>query len=244
MHESLAGVSVRKFLLVLAATGVLVTAVGAGGLLVLGMALGPDLATAHSAIIFMVAVATACIPLPLYWIIVVRARVPLAALGWQGASRRYVVMAVAVAFGYLLAGTQIYRAIGLEQALDTYLREDLSQYFGPAGADPLRLLAFLLVVGPLAAIAEELFFRGFIFGWLRRRMGAWSAAGISAAVFAAVHFHYLVPGGLLGATAAVDIFVTGLLLAWLYQTSGSLVPPIVMHAVNNITIILFVAFVL
>ena len=36
----------------------------------------------------------------------------------------------------------------------------------------------------------------------------------------------------------------GLLLAWLYQTSGSLVPPIVMHAVNNMTIILVVAFVL
>jgi len=241
MHDSLAGISTLKFLLVLAATGVVVAAVGAGGLLALGLALGPDLALAHDAVIFMVAVSTACIPLPLYWMIVIRARVPLEALGWHGAPRRYVMLAVAVAFGYLLAGTLVYRAAGLEEALDSYLREDFIQYFGAAGPDPLRMLAFLLVVGPLAAIAEELFFRGFIFGWLRRRMRAWTAAGISAAVFAAVHFHFLVPGGVLGAAAATDIFVTGLLLAWLYQASGSLVPPIVMHAVNNMTIILFVA---
>jgi len=244
MHESLASISTAKFLLVLLAAGVMVAAVGAGGLLLLAYTLGPEMARGQDWIMLTVAVSTACIPLPLAWLVVGRERIGWKALGWRGTSRRHVLLAVAVAILYLLAGTLVYRMAGLQDALDTYLLEDFAQYFGRAGPEPLRLMAFLLVVGPLAAIAEELFFRGFIYGWLRRRMRAWTAAGISAACFAAVHFHYLVPGGTLGLAAAGDIFVTGLLLAWLYQTSGSLAPPIVMHAVNNITIILFVAFAL
>ncbi len=244
MHDSLAEISTGRFLLVLGVTGVLVAAVGVGSLVLTGLVLGTERALSRDAVLFTVALATACIPVPVAWLIVRRARQPWLVLGWRAARPRHVLLAVVVAFAYLMVGALAYRALGLEQALDSYLKNDLGQYFGTGQPDGLRLAAFFLIVGPLAAIAEEVFFRGFIFGWLRQRMSVLAAAAISAAVFSAVHFNYLAPGGVLGMAAAADIFVTGLLLAWLYQTSGSLAPPIVMHAVNNMTIILFVVYVL
>jgi len=84
-------------------------------------------------------------------------------------------------------------------------------------------LAVLAIVG-LAPIAEELFFRGVVFNAFKRERGRrWAYIG-SAALFAVIH---------LSVVALVPIFLLGLALAWVYERTGSLLAPIVMHAVVN-----------
>ncbi len=71
---------------------------------------------------------------------------------------------------------------------------------------------------------EEVFFRGFFYPGLVRRLGAGWALIASAVVFSLFHVDPRVMG---------PIFVTGLLLAWLYQLTGSLWPSVAAHAGQN-----------
>jgi len=85
---------------------------------------------------------------------------------------------------------------------------------------------FLVVVA--APLSEEIFFRGFMYGGLRRRLAPWSAALVSGLVFGMLHF---TGGGTI--TVVPPLLVLGVLLALLYERTGSLWLPIILHAVNN-----------
>lgn len=76
----------------------------------------------------------------------------------------------------------------------------------------------------IAPVAEEAFFRGFVFAGIAGRFGFWAGATVSAVAFALGH---LVPG------VMVPIFALGLLLAWLYHRTGSLWPSIIVHLSYN-----------
>lgn len=79
----------------------------------------------------------------------------------------------------------------------------------------------------LAAVAEELFFRRLVYGWLVQ-WGTAAAIGGSAAAFAIVH----VPAyGLLA--LPVD-FAAGLLLGWQRWVTGGWAPPALTHVVANL----------
>lgn len=88
------------------------------------------------------------------------------------------------------------------------------------------LVGAAVFVCVLAPIAEELFFRGFIFGTLRK-LGLLPAALITGLLFGLVHAgsaspQYLVPLGLLGFVLC--------LLRW---RTGSLYPCMALHSFNN-----------
>lgn len=88
-----------------------------------------------------------------------------------------------------------------------------------------NLVVSLLIVGVMAGVAEELFFRGALQRLLASaRMSPHVAVWIAAAVFSAVHFQFFgfVPRMLLGA-------FFGYLMLW----SGSVWLPMIAHAVNN-----------
>ncbi|MDP9384638.1 MAG: CPBP family intramembrane metalloprotease [Actinomycetota bacterium] len=89
------------------------------------------------------------------------------------------------------------------------------------------LVGFALMVGVLAPIAEELFFRGFLFGVLRERIGAGWGAAIAGTVFGLVHV-----AGTPVRTLGI-LVVLGVGLCLLYQKTGSLLPGMALHAVNN-----------
>ena len=79
----------------------------------------------------------------------------------------------------------------------------------------------------LAPIAEELFFRGFCFTALRRALGMLPAAVLTGIIFGAIH---------LGGTDIefiVPLMVFGFFLCLLYVWTDSLLPCIVLHALNN-----------
>ncbi len=94
--------------------------------------------------------------------------------------------------------------------------------FGSPGAVIVSLV-FLVLIGP---ISEEFLFRGLVFGSLRRRFGWGWAATISAAIFAGAHFY--------GRLGTLCIFWDGLLLAWLYEETRSLIPCMAVHIISNL----------
>jgi uncharacterized protein len=104
---------------------------------------------------------------------------------------------------------------------------------GPTG---LAVVLFLAAIS--APFTEELFFRGFLFGFYRRRQPVWVAYIVSGALFAAAHLAPMRMNPAQMAGLAIGIFVLGTLLSWTYQRTGSLYPSMVAHAVNNSTALL------
>ena len=95
-----------------------------------------------------------------------------------------------------------------------------------------QLLLALLVVGVGAPLSEELLFRGFLFSALAgSRLGFGGAALVTSASWAALHYGYT-PIGL------TEVFLVGLLFAWLLWRTGSLWVAIFCHALYNSFIIL------
>jgi membrane protease YdiL (CAAX protease family) len=137
---------------------------------------------------------------------------------------------------------------GLVAALPAiYFVHSLSFHFSGTEAQPQPLLQFLaehaglhdrlllvLTAIVIAPISEELIFRGYIFGVLRRYAGRWWALVISASVFAAIHAH--IP-------SLAGLFVLAVALTLVYEGTGSLWASILMHALfNSITVILTLAW--
>lgn len=96
------------------------------------------------------------------------------------------------------------------------------------GLSPAQLAVALAVGGGIVPIGEELFFRGYVQSRLCRRWGAWPGIAFTALAFGAAHLDWLH-----GASAAV----AGVFLGWLAQRTGSTVPGIAVHAVNNVVAI-------
>ena len=92
---------------------------------------------------------------------------------------------------------------------------------------PGEITLFFFVGGIVGPIAEEVFFRGVLYGFLRR-WGVVVALVISTLVF--VLIHPMKSGFPL--TQAVG----GIVFALAYEMGGSLVVPIIIHALGNIAI--------
>lgn len=84
-----------------------------------------------------------------------------------------------------------------------------------------------LAVGILAPLAEEMVFRGAILRCLDNVLGArlrWAAIVVSALLFGVVHGNM---------AQGFGAFVLGIALGWMYLRTGSIVPGVVFHWVNN-----------
>ncbi len=83
----------------------------------------------------------------------------------------------------------------------------------------------ILSIALLAPILEELLFRGAIQGVLQRALGKpWMAILISSLIFGIVHMN----------PAQIPFaFLLGMMFGWLYYRTGSLLPGIIGHVLNN-----------
>ncbi|MCR5537720.1 MAG: CPBP family intramembrane metalloprotease [Lachnospiraceae bacterium] len=88
----------------------------------------------------------------------------------------------------------------------------------------------IAIVGVLIPIVEELIYRGLAFRRMRDSISFVPAALITALLFALVHGN-IVQG--------LYAFGTGILLAYVYERSGSLAAPILLHMTANICSVLF-----
>jgi membrane protease YdiL (CAAX protease family) len=122
---------------------------------------------------------------------------------------------IGVAIAVYLAFSALY--VGLVGEPE---QKDIAENFG---AVPFQVL--LIVIA--APISEEICFRGMVFGGLRSRLSRLPAALISAVIFGGLH-------AFTGVEAVPPLIVFGFILALLYEKTGSIVPGIILHMLNNI----------
>jgi len=105
-----------------------------------------------------------------------------------------------------------------EQGSMRMIRKALEQAVGP------DLFLAVLVVGVLAGTAEEVFFRGYMQTRLALRLPRVAAVSITALFFGVFHLDPL--HGLLA-------LILGLYLGWITELTGSALPAVVCHVINN-----------
>jgi len=149
-----------------------------------------------------------------------------------GARRLVLVILTLLALGQLGEGVMDMagRWLGLSAHWTEWFDRDL--VWGSRGL--VGMTIFDTVV--LTPVFEEIVFRGLLFATLRRRFGLGTAAMLSAAIFAVAHGY-----GVLGFAA---VFWSGLLWAWSYERTGSLLPSMAAHAADNLMASLSVILVL
>lgn len=149
---------------------------------------------------------------------------PLRTLGMrlQGSSRLiatgiagYAVFVTGIVAFAALLGTLLGDAMPLAQAIEEVIG---------AAQTPGEIAIYFVLVCILAPIVEELVFRGYVYGGLRRLMTVRQAIVVGAALFAAVH---------LSAEAFLMIGLIGALLCYLYERTRSLLPGMIAHGVHN-----------
>ena len=106
-------------------------------------------------------------------------------------------------------------------------QDDLTRELGLDDGGFGVIAAGVLIIA-VAPVAEEVFFRGFMYGGLRSRLPVWAAALISSGIFGLLH--YTDPDSI---AVVPQLALLGVLLAWLYERTGSLWPPIILHVLNN-----------
>jgi membrane protease YdiL (CAAX protease family) len=89
------------------------------------------------------------------------------------------------------------------------------------------LIGYAVLLAFMAPLAEEIFFRGFVFGVLREKIGVAGGAIATGVVFGLVH-----ATGSPIETLGV-LVILGVLLCLLYVQTGSILPCIALHALNN-----------
>ena len=135
-----------------------------------------------------------------------------------GRTALLVVAALVCSLGFAQLYTMAAMALGWEILMPPELPSGLLL---PGG----WVIISAVVLAVWTPVAEEVFFRGFVLRGLANRWSVAAALVVSAAIFAALH---LAPALLL------PVFVTGLLLGFLYLRTGSLWPCIAVHAIQNL----------
>ena len=108
----------------------------------------------------------------------------------------------------------LYSALILEPE-----QEDIANSFGPV---PVQILLIVLS----QPIAEEIAFRGMLFGGLRERLPRVPAALVAGTVFGLLH-------AFTGLSAVPPLIALGAIFCLLYEKTGSIVPGILLHMLNN-----------
>jgi uncharacterized protein len=149
--------------------------------------------------------------------------------GWMGrAEFGYVRITWRRGIAGVLAGGFAYYVVSVAYAaiVDVHGTDKLPSNLG-FGSSTWAAVGICLFVCAVAPMAEEFFFRGFLFGVLRWRLGPWLAAVVVGVLFGLAHFdsaqpEYLIPLGFLGFVLCI--------VRW---KTGSLYPCMALHAINN-----------
>jgi uncharacterized protein len=111
-------------------------------------------------------------------------------------------------------------------------KQAIVEMFSESSTLEQRILIIVLAVS-LAPLAEEFIFRFFLYGVMKRYCGRVVAVLASALLFAAVHAHL---------PSFAPLFVLGSCFAIAYEWSGSILVPMMMHALFNAITLTALAF--
>lgn len=148
---------------------------------------------------------------------------PKVALGLVRPKGRSVWLKIVIAMGIFIIATALITT--LVDVLWPSFDVDEEQELGlgqPDGLVHYVGIALLLVV--VTPLTEELLFRGLLFGGFKSKWGFIPAAILSSMLFGAAHWQ---------PNVVIATAVLGWLLAWLYHSTGSLWPSIILHALKN-----------
>ncbi|MDP3104381.1 MAG: type II CAAX endopeptidase family protein [Candidatus Methanoperedens sp.] len=152
------------------------------------------------------------------------------------------MLAVSVAYSVIRNILIVYYPVSIQYiaASAITVAELLKQgYFGSIAGPFSKLFPIMFVITFLAAISNELFYRGFVFTRLKKFMDWKLAATISALLFGAYHYLNV---GLSGFIMGV---VVSLVSGWLMQRYNNIIAPALFHFLQYIiTILVFYYFVL
>lgn len=198
---------------------VVLLAVGAVGAIVVSV-FDPDLETLGATFALQTVLAVSLLGVAFFMAQPDRGRVPAAALGLRRPLHPAVKLTVLAYLVYIGCALAIAALIQPEQ-------EDITRELG-YGEGVLASVGAGLLIVVAAPLTEEVFFRGFLFAGLRRGLPFALAAAISAGIWGLFHFTGADTWGVV-----LQLSVFGVILAWLYERTGSIWPPISMHLFNN-----------
>jgi membrane protease YdiL (CAAX protease family) len=140
--------------------------------------------------------------------------------------------------GFGVGGDAFY---SLDAALNVMIAAVSAKFQISPDAAQLLYAFFILIWAP---VGEELYYRGYLLGVLRRTNGFAVSSPVSAFFFAirhATHLFFLWPAVPWAAMASwvAGAFVFGLLMNWLYEKTESLYPPMLVHAAVNLVELFF-----
>jgi membrane protease YdiL (CAAX protease family) len=154
-----------------------------------------------------------------------RRQARLSDLGWRMPRLRWLPVAVVASAVSLVVLTWLLNVeAGIVHVQNAQIATVQSEY----GHQYAIAIVLLSVEVPLA---EETFFRGFVYGWMRRQLNVPAAAVLSGCFFAAAHAGW-------GTSSEEILFLPlallGILLALLYEYSRSLLPGAIVHGIFNL----------
>lgn len=98
-------------------------------------------------------------------------------------------------------------------------------------------LLFALVTVLLAPIMEEFLFRGYLFkAWRHSWLGYYGTVLVTSLLFTLMHF------GQYNIMILAQLFIFALLLGFAREKTGSIVTPIFIHSLNNLTAIILISY--
>jgi uncharacterized protein len=87
----------------------------------------------------------------------------------------------------------------------------------------------LIAVSIIAPVAEEVFFRGFLYSAFKKTWGVTAGLFLSSLFFALAHMEFY---------SFLPIMAVGWILAYIYEKTKSLIPVIFLHSVYNLVLII------
>ncbi len=146
----------------------------------------------------------------------------LGELGLRGFSRTTVVAGVLGA----LAMYAVTIGVANVQFLFTHQKpEETAISLFTSTHDTALIVTFTFLAAVVAPFMEEFVFRGFLFNALLRYLPVWSAAALSGIIFGASHG---------SPSAFLPLAASGVVLAYVYERSGSLTASMLTHALFNL----------
>jgi membrane protease YdiL (CAAX protease family) len=140
--------------------------------------------------------------------------------GWESGRALGMMVIGILALGQALDSATTLLGLGDRSAMAA-IRSVLQQAAGP------DLFGAVLIIGVLAGTAEEIFFRGYMQTKLRQRWPARLAITATSVCFSILHVD---PSGVHVALA----FALSVYLGYVSELTGSVLPAVVCHVVNNV----------
>jgi len=140
--------------------------------------------------------------------------------GWETGRALSVMVLGMLALGQALDSLTWLVGLG-DRGTIVVVRRVLEGAMGP------ELFGAVIVFGVVAGVTEELFFRGYMQTRLGESWGAVRAIVVSAACFGVLHVD-------VSGVHMVLAFAMGLYLGFLVEYTGSVLPAVVCHVINNI----------